>query len=79
MAAKVATAIRREQATERIKIACGVLGERFGVKADDLFPRHKQPDIERAIQLEAIADFLSDLSIAQTPKPAPRTRKRKTP
>lgn len=77
MAAKVATAIRREQATERIKAACGMLGKRAGINTGELFPRHKHPDIERAIQLEAVADFM-DAFIKATPKPAVRRKRKAT-
>ena len=84
MATAVSIAIRRDGAQERIQAASIELAAKYGVESSDLAPRHKQPDIQAVLTLEAIADFLERLvaqpvapvrvppTIIQPPAPAPK-------
>lgn len=74
MAARVAVAIRQQEALARLAEAAGNLGRRFGVEVGDLAPQHKDPDIERVLQLEALVAFLGQIEAAagQLPKPTRR-------
>lgn len=69
MASKVSIAIRQDEAVANLNEAAASLGVRFGVEAGNLAPTHKDPDIERAEQLEALAEFLVKLEAASTPAP----------
>ena len=88
MATPVSIAIRRDGAQGRIQAASIELAAKYGVGEADLSPRHKQPDIQNVMVLEAVASFLERL-VAQPvapihvpptlvtpppvpPKPAPR-------
>lgn len=80
MATAVSIAIRRDAAQARIQAAALALAAARGMDAVDLTPRHKQPDIQAVMGLEAVADFLEGLAAGEakpaplppTPKPAPR-------
>ena len=85
MATPVSIAIRRDGAQGRIQAASIELAAKYGVESSDLAPRHKQPDIQNVMVLEAVASFLEALvaqpvapihvapKLAQEPpKPAPR-------
>lgn len=80
MAARVAVAIRQEDALARLTAAANSLAQRYGVPVGDLSPSNRDPNIERAEQLEAVAGFLEDLeaaSLVASPAPAPKpTRSR---
>lgn len=67
MATAVSIAIRRDAAQARIQAAAQALAKRNGMGEVDLAPRHKQPDIQNAMTLEGVADFLEVLAA----KPAP--------
>ena len=68
MATAVSIAIRRDEAQARIQAASVELSAKYGVEGGDLSPRHKQPDIQAVLTLEAIADFLERL-VAQPVAP----------
>jgi len=85
MATAVSIAIRRDAAQERIQAASIELAAKYGVESSDLAPRHKQPEIQNVMVLEAVAAFLERLvaqpiapvhvapKLAQEPpKPNPR-------
>ena len=86
MATAVSIAIRRDAAQERIQAASIELAAKNGVESSDLAPRHKQPEIQNVMVLEAVASFLERLvaqpvapihvapPLAQA-KPAPAPRK----
>lgn len=66
MATAVSIAIRRAVAQERIQQAAIELAAKYGAgQGLDLSPRHKQPDIETVLTLEAIAAFLEQLAAAE--------------
>lgn len=66
MATAVSIAIRRSEAQSRIKQAAIELAAKYGAGTGlDLSPRHKQPDIETVLTLEAIASFLEQLADAE--------------
>ena len=88
MATPVSIAIRRDGAQGRIQAASIELAAKYGVGEADLSPRHKQPEIQNVMVLEAVAAFLERLvaqpvapihvapKLAQEPpKPAPAPRK----
>ena len=88
MATAVSIAIRRDGAQARIQQASIELAAKYGVGEADLSPRHKQPEIQNVMVLEAVAAFLERLvaqpvapihvapKLAQEPpKPAPAPRK----
>lgn len=64
MATPVSIAIRRDAAQARIQAAALALAAQHGMGDVDLAPRHKQPDIQAAMTLEAVADFLEGLATA---------------
>ena len=85
MATAVSIAIRRDGAQARIQQASIELAAKYGVESSDLAPRHKQPEIQNVMVLEAVASFLGALvaqpvapihvapKLAQEPpKPTPR-------
>ena len=85
MATAVSIATRRDGAQERIQAASIELAAKYGVESSDLAPRHKQPEIQNVMVLEAVAAFLERLvaqpiapvhvapKLAQEPpKPNPR-------
>ena len=84
MATAVSIAIRRDDAQQRIQAASIELAAKYGVGEADLSPRHKQPEIQNVMVLEAVADFLERLvaqpiapvrvppTIVQPPAPAPK-------
>jgi len=85
MATAVSIAIRRDDAQARIQAASIELAAKYGVGEADLSPRHKQPEIQNVMALEAVAAFLERLvaqpiapvhvapKLAQEPpKPNPR-------
>ena len=86
MATAVSIAIRRDGAQARIQQASIELAAKYGVGEADLSPRHKQPEIQSVMVLEAVAAFLERLvaqpvapihvasPLAQA-KPAPTPRK----
>ena len=86
MATAASIAIRRDAAQERIQAASIELAAKYGVESSDLAPRHKQPEIQNVMVLEAVASFLERLvaqpvapihvapPLAQA-KPAPAPRK----
>lgn len=45
------------------------LAKKFGVDSGDLAPRHKQPDIQAVMTLEAIANFLEHLATQPVAQP----------
>lgn len=69
MATPVSIAIRRDTAQARIQAASVALATAHGMGDVDLAPRHKQPDIQAVMVLEAVADFLEALVAAEA-KPA---------
>lgn len=69
MASKLSVAIRQQEAVAKLNEATASLGLRFGVEAGNLAPTHKDPDIERAEQLEALAEFLVKLEAASISAP----------
>lgn len=88
MATPVSIAIRRDGAQGRIQAASIELAAKYGVGEADLSPRHKQPDIQNVMVLEAVAAFLERLvaqpiapihvapKLAQEPtRPTPAPRK----
>ncbi len=68
MATAASIAIRRDAAQERIQAASIELAAKYGVGEADLSPRHKQPDIQNVMVLEAVASFLERL-VAQPVAP----------
>ncbi len=58
MATAVSIAIRRDNAQARIQRASIELAAKYGVGEADLSPRHKQPEIQNVLVLEAVAAFL---------------------
>ena len=86
MATPVSIAIKRDAAQERIQQASIELAAKYGVGEADLSPRHKQPEIQNVMVLEAVAAFLERL-VAQpiapvrvpptiaTPPPKPTSNK----
>ena len=64
MAARVAVAIRQDVALARLTAAANSLAQRYGVPVGNLSPSNRDPNIERAEQLEALANFLEDLDTA---------------
>ena len=68
MATAVSIAIRRDDAQARIQQASIELAAKYGVGEADLSPRHKQPDIQSVMVLEAVAAFLEAL-VAQPVAP----------
>lgn len=83
MATAVSIAIRRDAAQARIQAASIELAAKYGVESSDLAPRHKQPEIQNALVLEAVADFLermvaqpiAPVHVPPALKPAPTPRK----
>ena len=87
MATPVSIAIRRDGAQGRIQAASIELAAKYGVGEADLSPRHKQPEIQNVMVLEAVAAFLEKLvaqpiapvrvppTIVQPPPPPPCTRR----
>lgn len=83
MATAVSIAIRRDAAQERIQAASIELAAKYGVEPDRSTPRHKQPEIQNALVLEAVADFLermvaqpiAPVHVPPALKPAPTPRK----
>lgn len=76
MATAVSIAIRRDAAQARIQAAAQALADMHGIDQVDLAPRHKQPDIQAVLGLEAVADFLEGLATAESkPPPKPTARK----
>lgn len=66
MASAKAVAIRRNEAMDRLQAAAAALGKGLGVDVPDLRPVHKDPDIGRAMEIEAVASFLEDAAAAVT-------------
>ena len=69
MAAKVAIAIRQAEALELIEASVKTLTARFGLSAVELAPQQRDPDMARALQLEAVATLLGELCSKMTPEP----------
>lgn len=66
MATAVSIAIRRSEAQDRIKQAAIELAAKYGAgQVQNLSPRHRQPEIEAVMTLEAIAAFLEQLAEAE--------------
>lgn len=65
MATPVSIAIRRDTAQARIQAASMTLAAAHGMGDVDLAPRHKQPEIQAAMTLEAVADFLEALAVTE--------------
>lgn len=62
MATAVSIAIRKADAQARIQKASAKLAKAHGMEGVDLAPRAKDPDIQAAMTLEAVADFLEQLA-----------------
>lgn len=69
MAAKVAIAIRQAEALERVEASVKTLTSRFGLADVELAPQQRDPDMARALQLEAVATLLDELCNKTTPEP----------
>lgn len=56
----------------RLQTAAAALGESLGVAVPDLRPAHRDPDIARAMEIEAVAGLLEDVAraVAQPAQPA---------
>lgn len=89
MATPVSIAIKRDAAQARIQQASIELYQKYGMPGQLVFRTNKQPDIQAAMNLEDIADFLEMLvaqpvapvrvppAIVQTPTPAPKPAQHK--
>lgn len=79
MASAKSVAIRRNEALDRLQAAAATLGERLGVAVPDLRPVHRDPDIARAMEIEAVAGLLetvvSSLPVPVAPATAPASKK----
>lgn len=72
MAAKVTIAIRQAEALSRAQAAVATLSARFNLVAVELAPQQRDPDMARALQLEAVAMLLEELVVAtQSAAPEP--------
>ena len=76
MATSVAIAIRRSEAMTRLVHAASILAAAADIDAPDLVPSHRDPMMAHAMQIEAMAEFLEQLALAQ-PAPAAPKRGRK--
>ncbi len=77
MAARVTIAIRETDALARIMAAVLDLSQRHNVPTLAAWPTSKDPDIERALRYEAIADQMEAIlaaSVTTTPAAAPRPK-----
>lgn len=76
MATPASLAIRRANAVERIQASADILAKRLGVPVPDLKPMHRDVDVQRAMELEAVAGLLdnvvSSLPDPASPAPAPK-------
>jgi hypothetical protein len=77
MAAKVMIAIRQAEALSRMQAAVTALSARFALPAVDLAPQQRDPDLARALQLEAVAELLDALVVTTQPQPEPEPVKAK--
>lgn len=69
MASPKSVAIRRNEALDRLQAAAVALSERLGVAVPDLRPANRDPDIARAMELEAVAGLLENI-VSSLPAPA---------
>lgn len=69
MATKTAIAIRQAEALARVQVAVTTLSTRFDLPAVELAPQQRDPDLARALQLEAVATLLDELCSRTTPEP----------
>jgi hypothetical protein len=58
MAGKLGVAIRRQEAESRLLAAVAAIGDHTGAELDPLPTQGKDPDLLRALQLEAAADVM---------------------
>lgn len=70
MASAKSVAIRRNEALDRLQAAAATLGERLGVAVPDLRPVHRDPDIARAMEIEAVAGLLENVVSSLPAAPA---------
>lgn len=78
MATEERIAIRTELALKQIEESARNLAGAFDVDAPDVPRRHRDKGILKAMQLEAIGDWLQELADnAPTPPKTPRKRKAK--
>lgn len=61
MATATAVAIRQQEAVARIQKTAKTLAKRFELRLVDLAPIHRDAAIERATQLEAMAELLEEI------------------
>lgn len=72
MATAVSIAIRKSEAQARIQKASVKLAKAHGMEGVDLAPHAKDTDIQAALTLEAVADFLEQLAKpVEVPEPEP--------
>lgn len=62
MASAVAVAMRQAEALRRLETAASELRERFDLAEVNLAPQHRDADIARAMQLEAVSGLLEQLA-----------------
>jgi hypothetical protein len=82
MASARSIAIRQAEALAALQKACAALGKAAGVKAPELAEvRSKEPGIETAMRLEALAEFVRAATKAvgkaepePSPQPSPKGR-----
>lgn len=70
MASRVSIAVRQREAVERLGVAFAELAALWGVEAADLAPHSKDPELERVMQLEAIAGQAAAFVAAMRATPA---------
>ena len=68
MATQASLAIRRANAVERMQASADILAKRLGVPVPDLKPMHRDVDVQRALELEAVAGLLEDV-VSSLPAP----------
>lgn len=77
MASPKSVAIRRNEALGRLQAAASDLCERLSLPAPDLRVEHRNPDIARAMELEAVAGLLENV-VSSLPSPvSPATAPKK--
>lgn len=79
MATPASLAIRRANAVERMQASANILAKRLGVPVPDLKPMHRDVDVQRAMELEAVAELLESV-VSSLPAPdSPVTVSKKAP
>ncbi len=61
-ATKTAIAIRQAEALARVRAAVAALQKEFGLEERELTPFQRDPDMARALQLEAVAGLLEEVA-----------------